>query len=165
MKIDATNGTSYTYYFADGSKCILKAGEDEVTEEMICALKRADNREYDRNLKNWGPEPTKEQKEQWRQKHPDEDYPRLWNASLDYGGNGDEIEKSLYRLMRESAPSDEYALLYEAIELLPPKQKQLVELLLEGYSQSEIARMQSLSTSTVRDQFNGAKKNIKKNFD
>ena len=63
MKIDATNGTSYTYYFADGSKCILKAGVDEVTEEMICALKRADNREYNRNLKNWGPEPTKEQKD------------------------------------------------------------------------------------------------------
>lgn len=166
-KIDATDGTSYTYEFADGSKYTIHAGAEEVTEEMIKSLKRADNREYEHNLKNWGPEMSLEQKREWKREHPGEKPPRLWNAYLDYGSEYEknDAEKSLYHQMKDNSPSDNYDYLYEAIDLLPPKQKHVIELLLEGYSQSEIARMLNRSTSTIRDQFNGAKKNIRKVID
>lgn len=163
-KIDATNGTSYTYRFADGSKFRLKAGQDEITEEMIMALKRADNAECNNNLKNWGPMPSKEEKAEWEKKNPGIPYPRKWNASLDYRGEqeNNEIEKSLYHQMESTNRDCDFDSLYEAIDQLAPKQKQIIQLFLQGMTQSQIAREMGISTSTVRDQFNAAKKNIRK---
>lgn len=163
-KIDATNGTSYTYRFADGSKCSLKAGQNEITEEMIMALKRADNAEYNNNLKNWGPIPSKEEKAEWEKKNPGIPYPRKWNASLDYQyeQENNEIEKTLYHSMESSNQDSSFESLYDAIDQLAPKQKKIIQLFLQGMTQSQIAREMGISTSTVRDQFNAAKKNIKK---
>ncbi|WP_273234232.1 RNA polymerase sigma factor [Ileibacterium valens] len=168
-KIDATNGTTYVYEFADGTKCKLTAGNDGVSEDIIKSLKRMDNRSYEKDLDFWGSKMNKQEKEEFEALHPGEKVPRKWNASLDYVGTDGsrEAEKILYHELSNpgSINADPQAeRLHELMEQMPPMQKLVIQYLLDGYKQAEIARELKLSPSTIRDHWNAAKKFIQKNF-
>lgn len=166
-RIDATDGLNYTYEFSDGSKQVLTAGKDGVTEDIICQLKRMDNNQYVKDLDFAGRKPTEKEKEQWAQTHhPDEKMGRIWNASLDYiNENGSNTpEEYLCHQIVADEENPQIERLHELIEMMPPKRQKVLSLYFNGFSQSEIARQMGLSTSTVRDHMRAAEKFIEKNF-
>lgn len=71
------NRTTYTYYSVDGSKTVIRSGEDGVTEEMILLLKSEDNQShlqdrYQEEITDYGFLNARE----WLDEHPDDENPR-----------------------------------------------------------------------------------------
>ena len=77
---------NFTYEFLDGTRVVLKPGEDGVTEADIALLYRMDDREVENNNKNVKPRLQEWQKEgikTWEASHPGEKAPALFNVSMD----------------------------------------------------------------------------------
>lgn len=171
---------------------VLNPGENGVTELDIKMLHSFDDSEVYYNLKNARPERTKEEKseiEKWKQKfvsdfkerhgyepnkHIIEDevkdaFPRDYNLSLDFDADGDiDSDKRLIATIADKSldESDEWSEhMEEVLSLLTDKQRLVINLMfVEGYKQSEIADLMSISSAAVKKHLDKAKKIIKNNF-
>ncbi len=171
---------------------VLRPGENGVTEMDIKRLHALDDSEVYYNLKNVRPERTKEEKveiEKWKQKfvsdfkerhgyEPNkyiiEDavkdaFPRDYNLSLDFDADGDiDPDKRFIatiadKSLDESAEWSEH--MEEVLSLLTDKQRLVINLMfVEGYKQSEIADLMSISSPAVKKHLDKAKEVIKNNF-
>lgn len=171
---------------------VIKPGENGVTEQDIKMLHSMDDSEVYYNLKNARPARTKEEKaeiEVWKQKfvgnfkerhgyEPNkyiiEDavkdaFPRDYNLSLDFDADGDiDPDKRLIASIsdKESVEMFEWSeRMEEVFSLLTDKQRLVINLMfVEGYTQSEIADLMSISSAAVKKHLDKAKKIIKNNF-
>ena len=171
---------------------VIKPRENGVTELDIKMLHSMDDSEVYYNLKNARPERTKEEKaqiEKWKQKfvgdfkerhgyEPNkyiiEDavkdaFPRDYNLSLDYDAYGDidpdkrMIASISYKVSDEMFEWSEH--MEEVLSLLTDKQRLVINLMfVEGYKQSEIADLMSISSAAVKKHLDKAKEIIKNNF-
>ena len=170
----------------------LKPGENGVTELDIKMLHSLDDSEIYYNLKNARPERTKEEKaeiEVWKQKFVgdfkerhgyepnkfiiedavNDAFPRDYNLSLDFDADGDiDPDKRLIASISDKE-SDEMFEWSERMEkvlsLLTDKQRLVINLMfVEGYKQSEIADLMSISSAAVKKHLDKAKEIIKNNF-
>lgn len=171
---------------------VIKPGENGVTELDIKMLHSMDDSEVYYNLKNARPERTKEEKaeiEKWKQKfvsdfkerygyEPNkyiiEDevkdaFPRDYNLSLDFDADGDIDPNKRFiatiadKSLDESVEWSEH--MEEVLSLLTDKQRLVINLMfVEGYKQSEIADLMSISSAAVKKHLDKAKEIIKNNF-
>ena len=170
----------------------LKPGENGVTELDIKILHSMDDSEVYYNLKNIRPERTKEEKaeiEVWKQKfvgdfkerhgyEPNkyiiEDavkdaFPRDYNLSLDYDADGDiDPDKRMIASISDKESDEMFEWsehMEEVLSLLTDKQRLVINLMfVEGYKQSEIADLMSISSAAVKKHLDKAKEIIKNNF-
>lgn len=170
----------------------LKPGENGVTELDIKMLHSMDDSEVYYNLKNVRPERTKEEKaeiEKWKQKfvsdfkerygyEPNkyiiEDevkdaFPRDYNLSLDFDADGDiDPDKRLIASISDKESDEMFdwsERMEDVLSLLTDKQRLVINLMfVEGYKQSEIADLMSISSSAVKKHLDKAKEIIKNNF-
>lgn len=170
----------------------LKPGENGVTELDIKMLHLMDDSEVYYNLKNVRPERTKEEKaeiEKWKQKfvsdfkerygyEPNkyiiEDevkdaFPRDYNLSLDFDADGDiDPDKRLIASISDKESDEMFdwsERMEDVLSLLTDKQRLVINLMfVEGYKQSEIADLMSISSAAVKKHLDKAKEIIKNNF-
>ena len=170
----------------------LKPGENGVTELDIKILHSFDDSEVYYNLKNVRPERTKEEKaeiEKWKQKFVgdfkerygyepnkyiiedavNDAFPRNYNLSLDFDADGDiDPDKRLIASIsdKESVEMFEWSeRMEEVLSLLTDKQRLVINLMfVDGYKQSEIADLMSISSAAVKKHLDKAKEIIKNNF-
>ena len=170
----------------------LKPGENGVTDLDIKMLHSMDDSEVYYNLKNVRPERTKEEKaeiEKWKQKfvsdfkerygyEPNkyiiEDevkdaFPRDYNLSLDFDADGDiDPDKRLIASISDKESDEMFdwsERMEDVLSLLTDKQRLVINLMfVEGYKQSEIADLMSISSSAVKKHLDKAKEIIKNNF-
>ena len=170
----------------------LKPGENGVTEMDIKMLHSFDDSEVYYNLKNVRPERTKEEKaeiEKWKQKFVgdfkerygyepnkyiiedavNDAFPRYYNLSLDFDADGDiDPDKRLIASIsdKESGEMFEWSeRMEEVLSLLTDKQRLVINLMfVDGYKQSEIADLMSISSAAVKKHLDKAKEIIKNNF-
>lgn len=170
----------------------LKPGENDVTELDIKILHSFDDSEVYYNLKNARPKRTKEEKseiEKWKQKFVSdfkerhgylpnkyiiEDavkdaFPRNYNLSLDFDADGDIAPDKRLIVSISDKESDEMfewsERMEEVFSLLTDKQRLVINLMfVEGYKQSEIANLMSISSVAVKKHLDKAKEIIKNNF-
>lgn len=170
----------------------LKPGENGVTELDIKMLHSFDDSEVYYNLKNVRPERTKEEKaeiEKWKQKFVgdfkerygyepnkyiiedavNDAFPRYYNLSLDFDADGDiDPDKRLIASIsdKESGEMFEWSeRMEEVLSLLTDKQRLVINLMfVDGYKQSEIADLMSISSAAVKKHLDKAKEIIKNNF-
>lgn len=170
----------------------LKPGENGVTELDIKILHSMDDSEVYYNLKNARPERTKEEKaeiEVWKQKfvgdfkerHGYEPnkyiikdavnyaFPRDYNLSLDFDADGDiDPDKRLIASISDKESDEMFEWserMEEVLSLLTDKQRLVINLMfVEGYTQSEIADLMSISSAAVKKHLDKAKEIIKNNF-
>ena len=170
----------------------LKPGENGVTELDIKMLHSMDDSEVYYNLKNARPERTKEEKaeiEKWKQiffsdfkerhgyepnKYIIEDavkdaFPRDYNLSLDFDADGDiDPDKRLIASISDKESDEMFEWserMEEVLSLLTDKQRLVINLMfVEGYKQSEIADLMSISSVAVKKHLDKAKEIIKNNF-
>jgi DNA-directed RNA polymerase specialized sigma subunit, sigma24 homolog len=173
-------------------KVVLKPGKNGVTELDIKMLHSMDDSEVYYNLKNIRPERTKEEKaeiEVWKQKFVgdfkerhgyepnkfiiedavNDAFPRNYNLSLDFDADGDiDPDKRLIASIsdKESDEMFEWSeCMEEVLSLLTDKQRLVINLMfVEGYKQSEIADLMSISSAAVKKHLDKAKEIIKNNF-
>ena len=173
-------------------KVVLKPGEYGVTELDIKMLHSMDDSEVYYNLKNARPERTKEEKaeiEVWKQKFisdftkrygyepnkyiiedaVNDAFPRYYNLSLDFDADGDiDPDKRLIASIsdKESGEMFEWSeRMEEVLSLLTDKQRLVINLMfVDGYKQSEIADLMSISSAAVKKHLDKAKEIIKNNF-
>ena len=171
---------------------VLNPGENGVTELDIKMLHSMDDSEVYHNLKNARPERTKEEKaeiEEWKQKFVNdykerhgyepnkyiiEDavkdaFPRDYNLSIDFDADGNiDPDKRLIASIsdKESVEMFEWSeRMEEVLSLLTDKQRLVINLMfVEGYTQSEIADLMSISSAAVKKHLDKAKEIIKNNF-
>ena len=171
---------------------VLNPRENGVTELDIKMLHSMDDSEVYYNLKNARSERTKEEKaeiEKWKQKfvsdfkerhgyEPNkyiiEDevkdaFPRDYNLSLDFDANGDvDPEKRLIASISDKESDEMFEWsehMEEVLSLLTDKQRLVINLMfVEGYKQSEIADLMSISSAAVKKHLDKAKEIIKNNF-
>ena len=170
----------------------LKPGENGVTELDIKILHSMDDSEVYYNLKNVRPERTKEEKaeiEVWKQKFVgdfkerygyepnkyiiedavNDAFPRDYNLSLDFDADGDiDPDKRLIASISDKESDEMYEWserMEEVLSLLTDKQRLVINLMfVEGYKQSEIADLMSISSVAVKKHLDKAKEIIKNNF-
>ena len=170
----------------------LKPGANGVTELDIKMLHSFDDSEVYYNLKNVRPERTKEEKaeiEKWKQKFVgdfkerygyepnkyiiedavNDAFPRYYNLSLDFDADGDiDPDKRLIASIsdKESGEMFEWSeRMEEVLSLLTDKQRLVINLMfVDGYKQSEIADLMSISSAAVKKHLDKAKEIIKNNF-
>ena len=171
---------------------VIKPRENGVTELDIKMLHSMDDSEVYYNLKNARPERTKEEKaqiEKWKQKfvgdfkerhgyEPNkyiiEDavkdaFPRDYNLSLDYDADGDiDPDKRMIASISDKESDEMFEWsehMEEVLSLLTDKQRLVINLMfVEGYKQSEIADLMSISSAAVKKHLDKAKEIIKHNF-
>lgn len=171
---------------------VIKPGENGVTELDIKMLHSFDDSEVYYNLKNVRPERTKEEKaeiEKWKQKFVgdfkerygyepnkyiiedavNDAFPRYYNLSLDFDADGDiDPDKRLIASIsdKESGEMFEWSeRMEEVLSLLTDKQRLVINLMfVDGYKQSEIADLMSISSAAVKKHLDKAKEIIKNNF-
>lgn len=173
-------------------KVVLKPGENGVTELDIKMLHSMDDSDVYYNIKNVIPERTKEEKaeiEVWKQKFVgdfkerhgyepnkyiiedavNDAFPRDYNLSLDFDADGyidpdKRLIASIYD--KESDEMFEWSeRMEEELYLLIDKQRLVINLMfVEGYTQSEIADLMSISSAAVKKHLDKAKEIIKNNF-
>lgn len=181
----------YNYKTARGI-IVIKAGEDDVTEIDIKLLHSLDDSEVYYNLKNLRPERTNEEKaaiKEWRKnfiedfkrKHgyePNkqlvndavkEEFPRNYILSLDFDNDGMiDPDKRLIETLagKESTNSFAWSERMETVlELLTEKQRLVIELkYMEGYKQSEIAKMMGVSSAAVKKHLDKAEAFIREHY-
>ena len=170
----------------------LKPGENGVTELDIKILHSMDDSEVYYNLKNVRPERTKEEKaeiEVWKQKFVgdfkerygyepnkyiiedavNDAFPRDYNLSLDFDADGDiDPDKRLIASISDKESDEMFEWserMEEVLSLLTDKQRLVINLMfVEGYKQSEIADLMSISSVAVKKHLDKAKEIIKNNF-
>ena len=170
----------------------LKPGENGVTELDIKILHSMDDSEVYYNLKNVRPERTKEEKAEIEvrkqkfvgdfkerygyepNKYIIEDavndaFPRDYNLSLDFDADGDiDPDKRLIASISDKESDEMFEWserMEEMLSLLTDKQRLVINLMfVEGYTQSEIADLMSISSAAVKKHLDKAKKIIKNNF-
>lgn len=170
---------TYTYKFADGKKVELFPGVGGIDEELILTLHRMDDNEISQYYrKNKAPIPSalKEEQALWRKQFiakfaeqfgymPNKDYvdyameecfSKAWNLSLDVApdeeGSGEDKSLLLYQAAQPYFIEDNlaYEHLEEYIKQLTPKQQQVLALVMvQGYSQTEVAEMLGISAAAV----------------
>lgn len=171
---------------------VIKPGENGVTELDIKMLHSMDDSEVYYNLKNARPERTKEEKaeiEVWKQKFVsdfkerhgyepnkfiiedavNDAFPRDYNLSIDFDADGNiDPDKRLIASIsdKESGEMFEWSeRMEEVLSLLTDKQRLVINLMfVEGYKQSEIADLMSISSAAVKKHLDKAKEIIKNNF-
>ena len=170
----------------------LKPGENGVTELDIKMLHSFDDSEVYNNLKNARPKRTEKEKaeiEKWKDKfisdfaarygykpnkHIIEDavndaFPRNYNLSLDFDADGDiDPDKRLIASISDKESDEMFEWserMEEVLSLLTDKQRLVINLMfVEGYRQSEIADLMSISSAAVKKHLDKAKEIIKNNF-
>lgn len=170
----------------------LKPGENGVTELDIKMLHSMDDSEVYHNLKNARPERTKEEKadiENWKDKFisdfkerhgyepnkfiiedaVNDAFPRNYNLSLDFDADGDiDPDKRLIASISDKESDEMFEWserMEEVLSLLTDKQRLVINLMfVEGYRQSEIADLMSISSAAVKKHLDKAKEIIKNNF-
>lgn len=171
---------------------VIKPGENGVTELDIKMLHSFDDSEVYYNLKNVRPERTKEEKaeiEVWKQKFVgdfkerygyepnkyiiedavNDAFPRDYNLSLDFDADGDiDPDKRLIASISDKESDEMFEWserMEEVLSLLTDKQRLVINLMfVEGYKQSEIADLMSISSVAVKKHLDKAKEIIKNNF-
>ena len=171
---------------------VIKPGENGVTELDIKMLHSFDDSEVYYNLKNVRPERTKEEKaeiEVWKQKFVgdfkerygyepnkyiiedavNDAFPRDYNLSLDFDADGDiDPDKRLIASISDKELDEMFEWferMEEVLSLLTDKQRLVINLMfVEGYKQSEIADLMSISSVAVKKHLDKAKEIIKNNF-
>lgn len=171
---------------------VIKPGENGVTEMDIKMLHSMDDSEVYYNLKNARPERTKEEKadiEKWKQKFVsdfkerhgyepnkfiiedavNDAFPRDYNLSLDFDADGDiDPDKRLIASISDKESDEMFEWserMEEVLSLLTDKQRLVINLMfVEGYKQSEIADLMSISSAAVKKHLDKAKEIIKNNF-
>lgn len=170
----------------------LKPGENGVTELDIKMLHSMDDSEVYYNLKNVRPERTKEEKaeiEVWKQKFisdftkrhgyepnkyivedaVNDAFPRDYNLSLNFDADGDiDPDKRLIASISDKESDEKFEWperMEEVLSVLTDKQRLVINLMfVEGYTQSEIADLMSISSAAVKKHLDKAKEIIKNNF-
>lgn len=194
MRIRKTNKEDrmvYKYKTAGGI-IVIKPGENDVTEIDIKLLHSQDDSEVYNNLKNLRPGRTKEEKaaiKEWRKNFienfkrehgyepnkyivndaVEEEFPRNYNLSLDFDNDGMiDPDKRLIETLacKESTDSFEWSERMETVlERLTEKQRLVIELkYMEGYKQSEIAKMMGVSSTAVKKHLDKAKAIIREHY-
>lgn len=168
----------------------IKPGENGVTEADIKMLHSIDDSEVYYNNKNLRPTRTDEEKaeiEAWKEEYirrfnlkhgyePNKDdvndaaeerFPRNYNLSLDFDADGElEIDKS--HLAEALSTTDDHDFewseeMEHALSTLTDKQRQVIYLMfVDGYLQSEIARILGISSAGVKKHLDSAIVNLKK---
>ena len=165
-------------YKTAGKTIVIKPGEDDVTEIDIKLLHSLDDSEVYFNLKNLRPQRTNEEKaamkewrknfvEEFRREHGyepnkylvndavEEEFPRNYNLSLDFDNDGMiDPDKRLIETLACKESNDSFAWserMETVLELLTEKQRLVIELkYMEGYKQSEIAKIMGVSSAAVK---------------
>lgn len=179
-------------YKTAGKTIVIKPGEDDVTEIDIKLLHSLDDSEVYYNLKNLRPERTNEEKaaiKEWRKnfienfkrehgyepnKHivndaVEEEFPRNYNLSLDFDNDGMiDPDKRLIETLasKDSTDSFEWSERMETVlERLTEKQRLVIELMfVEGYKQSEIAKIMGVSSAAVKKHLDKATAIIREHY-
>lgn len=184
---------NYIYQSVAGKKEVITVGKDGVTEIDIKMLHSMDDSEVYNNLKNMRPNRTDEEKvKRWKDKYiedfekehgykPNKEdveymankvFPKNYNLSLDYDHEG-ELDSDKKTISYETATCDDYSEIIspwseqmeELLNELTAKQRQVVQLMyVEGFKQSEIAKMLGISSAGVKKHLDKAKAYIKKNY-
>lgn len=158
-KTSSKKRETYTYCFCDGTKIVIRPGEDGVTEEDIKMLHALDDAEVYNNIKNSQPPLTEEEKKakaEWEKAHPGEGYQLKWNLSLDYvSDSGDDdndfiISKELF--YQDSEVDDIEEVLEKNLWFLTETQRKVFYLIkVEMLSQIEVAEMLNTTKQSINN--------------
>ena len=179
-------------YKTAGEIIVIKPGEDDVTEVDIKLLHSLDDSEVYYNLKNLRPERTNEEKaaiKEWRKSFIEnfkrehgyepnkyivndtvkEEFPRNYNLSLDFDNDGMiDPDKRLIETLACKESTDSFAWserMETVLERLTEKQRLVIELMfVEGYKQSEIAKIMGVSSAAVKKHLDQAKAVIQEHY-
>lgn len=152
---------TFTYKFADGTNVVLTPGVDGVTEADITMLHRMDDNEVYNNVKH-AKAPVEDWEkpilDDWKKRHPDEELPTRFHASLDYftdsdDGDMDADQSRLYAecavTMEETVP-DDVARLREVVSRMP---EELViiyrRVMLDDENMTDVAKDLHINRKTV----------------
>lgn len=171
---------------------IIEPGKDGVTDAHIKLLHSMDDSEVYNNDKNVKPKRTAKEKaeierdkqkiiREYIEKHGyepgkeyieylvEERFPKNYNLSLDFDNNGEiDPDKRLIASIEDKSLSEEFEWsesMEYALSLLTEKQRVVIKLVvLEEYSQSEVAKMMGISSPAVKKHLDKAKQVIKNFF-
>lgn len=192
-KTSSKERATYKYYDAYGKLVSeLGVGHDGITEVTIKELHASDDREVYNNLKNARPNRSskeKELKKNWKEKYiasfekehgykpnpkdvkdlANDVFPRNYSLSLDFDNDGMvDPDKRLIETLacKESTDSFDWSERMETVlELLTEKQRLVIELkYMEGYKQSEIAKMMGVSSAAVKKHLDKAEAFIREHY-
>lgn len=192
-KTSSKERATYKYYDAYGNLVSeLRVGHDEITEVTIKELHAWDDREVYNNLKNARPNRSskeKELKKNWKEKYiasfekehgykpnpkdvedlANDVFPRNYSLSLDFDNEGMiDPDKRLIETLACNESTDSFAWserMETVLELLTEKQRLVIELkYMEGYKQSEIAKMMGVSSAAVKKHLDKAKAIIQEHY-
>lgn len=161
-------------YYGESGKIEITPGKDGVTEIDIKQLYSLDDAEVYNNIKNSRPKSTDEEKKNikdWEELHPGEKAPRNWNISIDAAIDGEGssqdkskvLERAYYSIHKEE--SFELEKLHDIIDALSYEQQQLYKrIILEGYSNTEIAKAEGVSVAAISRRMKRIHEHIKKGF-
>lgn len=166
---------TYRYFYQDcnGHTEVveLRPGEQGVTKAWIKLLHAFDDSEVYNNCKNGRPKLSAEEKTEktsWEAEHPGEKYPGDWNLSLDYlaGDNNSPDKSSIMRDNAVTMPEASYTTerVHEVMDLMTDKQKQVMQLNLDGYLLTEIAARMGTSIPNVKKHLDKAMAFLKNNY-
>lgn len=185
--------TTYKYYDAYGKLVSeLRIGHDGITEVTIKALHASDDREVYNNLKNARPNRSskeKELKKNWKEKYiasfekehgykpnpkdvedlANDVFPRNYSLSIDFDSEGElNQDKGIIALETSTNDLSEFdwsERMEKVLELLTEKQRLVIELMfVEGYKQSEIAKIMGVSSAAVKKHLDKAKAIIREHY-
>lgn len=162
-KTPTNQRNTYTYYFSDNTKSILRANENGVTNAHIKLLHSFDDQEVYSNIKN-------NRMLSKAYKNTSEGNKSLWSVSLEnilYEKSNNPIKKELISILdkRSSYSSRNWDELYSIIEELTPRQKEILDLVIfQGYTLTQIAKKQNTSPSNIKQILNRAFKYIRENY-
>ena len=170
----------------------LRVGQDGITEVTIKMLHASDDREVYNNLKNVRPNRSskeKELKKNWKEKYiasfekdhgykpnpkdvedlANDVFPRNYSLSIDFDSEGElNQDKGIIALETSTNDLSEFdwsERMETVLELLTEKQRLVIELMfVEGYKQSEIAKMMGVSSTAVKKHLDKAKAIIREHY-
>lgn len=168
--------STYCYTFVSdvkgGSKSetiTITPGEFGVTEAHIEKLHVIDDSEVYYNIKNCKPKLTESQeneKNEWEDEHPGEEWPKNWNVSIDAFDSSDKLkilEDSKNSIFVDESPEIER--LHEVISTLSEDQKELYKrVYINEERQVDIAADLGISKQALQSRINKIKNHIKKNY-
>lgn len=146
----------------------LKNMKPDRTEDEKEEIKRWKDKYIEDFEEEYGYKPNKEDVEYMA----NEVFPKNYNLSLDYDHEG-ELDSDKKAISYETSTCDDYSEIIspwseqmeELLNELTAKQRQVVQLMyVEGYKQSEIAKMLGISSAGVKKHLDKAKAFIKKNY-
>ena len=192
-KTSSKERATYKYYDAYGKLVSeLRVGQDGITEVTIKMLYASDDKEVYNNLKNVRPNRSskeKELKKTWKEKYiasfekehgykpnpkdvedlANDVFPRNYSLSLDFDSEGElNQDKGIIALETSTNDLSEFdwsERMETVLELLTEKQRLVIELMfVEGYKQSEIAKIMGVSSAAVKKHLDKAKAVIQEHY-